>query len=447
MNLHITRYAVTEIPYMDSVKYFDGFSSSYYGSLLTGRGAGDISGHSFIGLYPHHIIRYRDGHFEIESEKGIEAVDKDFWEFLKDVYESIDFGSYDYPLNRCGAVGYFSYEGFRVIENIKSSKEESYTMPLFEMVIYNRYLVFNDREEKIFQIDIEYDEKSFIDRIHGNSGDHVAVRGIKTECSRDEYLDKINRIIEYILEGDVYEVCLTTEFRAGIEGNPYIIFKNLFLSNPAPFSAYLNFRDITVLCNSPELFIRCIDKDIESRPIKGTAPRGSNSESDIENREKLLSSGKDEAELAMIIDLLRNDIGKVCRTGTVMVADSRRIEAYENVFQLIGIIRGELDEGLNYIDLLRAVFPGGSITGCPKIRSMEIIEELERYRRNIYTGTIFMLNKKFFQSNIVIRTAVVSGETIFFNSGGAITIDSNPADEYDEMIQKVKNIMRVMSWS
>ena len=155
-------------------------------------------------------------------------------------------------------------------------------------------------------------------------------------------------------------------------------------------------------------------------------------------------SEKDQAELYMIIDLLRNDIGKVCRPGSVRVLDRKRIEAYENVYQLIGIVEGELEDDKDYVDLLRAVFPGGSITGCPKIRSMEIIDELETFRRNIYTGTIFHFNREFFQSNIVIRTAIVNGNRIFFNSGGAVTIDSVPEDEYDEIIHKVRNIMKVI---
>ena len=148
----------------------------------------------------------------------------------------------------------------------------------------------------------------------------------------------------------------------------------------------------------------------------------------------------------MIIDLLRNDLGKVCKKNTVKVKNRKRIEAYENVYQLIGIVEGELEDNKNYIDLFKAVFPGGSITGCPKIRSMEIIEEQERYKRNIYTGTIFNLNKKQFLSNIVIRTAVACNNKIFINSGGAITIDSVPENEYNEILYKIKNILSVMGF-
>ncbi len=344
----------------------------------------------------------------------------------------------------CGPLGYFSYDAFHTIEKIAVSTRESYAMPIFELVFYSRYVYFDMEGRRAWAIEVDYAGREPMTGTHGMRRGIPSVRNLTPECSREEYVDKVKRIKEYIREGDVYEVCLTQEFSADFTGDPFPVFRSLYEKNPAPYSAYLNFRDFTALCNSPELFIRCAGRRVETRPIKGTAARGRDPVEDARNRERLLGSPKEEAELAMIVDLLRNDLGKVCRTGSVKVIDSRRIEAYENVFQLIGIVAGELEEGIGYADLLKAVFPGGSITGCPKVRSMEIIEELETWRRNLYTGSIFIMNREMLRSNIVIRTAVVSGGKIFINSGGAVTLDSVPEDEYAEVMVKVSNIMKAI---
>jgi len=446
MNLKLSGFTCRETAYREPLDFFEKYSRLYYSSLLTGRGAPDNSDFSYIGLYPNIIIRYRDGVFEIERETGVEKFEGDFWNTFHDLYDTVNFSDFAYPVNLCGPVGYISYEALHTIEKIESRTEKSYSMPVFEMVLYNRYIFFDNRQRRSYVIDLDFAEKGRISKKSGHQTEGQEVTGLEAECTREGYIDKVKRIKEYILEGDVYEVCLTQEFRADFHGDPFRLFRNLYTKNPAPYSAYLNFRDFTALCNSPELFIRCRDRRVETRPIKGTAPRGKTFSEDGLIREKLRTSEKEGAELAMIIDLLRNDIGKVCRTGTVKVLDSRRIEGYENVYQLIGVVEGELDEGMDYVDLLKAVFPGGSITGCPKVRSMEIIEELESYKRNLYTGTIFIGNKKMFQSNIVIRTAVISGGKIFINSGGAVTIDSVPEDEYSEVLLKVSNIMKAIGY-
>ncbi len=433
------------MPVIDPVEFFRDYSDYYYSTILTGRGPDDISEYSFIYLFPHTILRYSDSRFEAETESGYEIIDEDFWEYLQTVYQMLDYDRLEYPSSVCGAVGYFSYDGYHTIEKIKSRTQNSYKIPLLELVVYNRVIFLDHRKGKAFRIDFEYEEGSLI-RKKNPVTEGIKAGEIEKECSREEYIEKVRRIKEYIVEGDVYEVCLTQQLSAGFKGDPYRLFENIYRNNPAPFSAFMNFRDAVFISNSPELFIRCSEKRVETRPIKGTAPRFSAPLEDRESREKLLASEKDQAELFMIIDLLRNDMGKVCRTGSVKVIDSKRIEPYENVFQLIGIVEGELEKEKNFIHLLKAVFPGGSITGCPKVRSMEIIEELETYRRNIYTGTIFHFNRKIFTSSIVIRTAVISGGKIIINSGGAVTIDSDPVLEYEETIHKIKNIMKALGF-
>ena len=209
-------------------------------------------------------------------------------------------------------------------------------------------------------------------------------------------------------------------------------------------SAYMNYGNLKIACNSPELFLKGDKNKIETRPIKGTINRGKNTEEDQKNCKILLDSEKDQAELFMIIDLLRNDLGKVCEYGSIQVLEAKRMEAYQNVYHLVGIIMGILRKKNSYWDLLKASFPGGSITGCPKVSSFKIIEELETFSRNIYTGTIFMMNREYFISNIVIRTAVFINDNFFLNSGGAITIDSSPEAEYEEINHKLTSMMEIL---
>jgi para-aminobenzoate synthetase component 1 len=191
--------------------------------------------------------------------------------------------------------------------------------------------------------------------------------------------------------------------------------------------------------------LRAEDAWVETRPIKGTVPRGSNEEEDLRLRMQLAHSEKDDAELSMIVDLLRNDLGKVCQVGSVRVREHKRIEGFANVWHLVSLVEGRIRKEEDYASLVRACFPGGSVTGCPKIRSMEIIDELETYRRNLYTGMLFIANDRRMDSSIVIRTIIATGGTLYFSVGGAIVYDSVPEGEYDETLAKAQSIMKVLT--
>lgn len=278
-----------------------------------------------------------------------------------------------------------------------------------------------------------------------DESDTYGIENLVWENEHDQYISKVKKIQDYIRNGDVYEVNLTQQVSGDFSGNAYSIFQKLFCLNDAPYSCYFNLGNLKIISNSPELFLRAMDKKVETRPIKGTISRSNDDQQDIKNKNELLGSAKDQAELFMIVDLLRNDLGKIAKIGTVTVKHAKKIEAYKNVYHLVGVVEGEMKSNFDYIDLIKATFPGGSITGCPKIRSMEIIDELETYTRNLYTGSIFMMNKTYFNSNIVIRTIIIENNKIFINSGGAITIDSDPESEYREMKTKLKNIMEILT--
>jgi len=268
--------------------------------------------------------------------------------------------------------------------------------------------------------------------------------GFKSNFKKPNYLRAVEQIKEYIAAGDVYQVNMSQRFEMGFEGDTFNLFSTLYNNNPAPFFAYINAGDHQIVSTSPERFLLQTAERIETRPIKGTRPRGKTPEEDKQLGQELSQSKKDDAELSMIVDLLRNDIGKVCRAGSVRVAEHKRLEAYQNVYHLVSIVEGALDRGCDAIDLLKATFPGGSITGCPKIRTMEIIDELEPHRRHIYTGSIGYISfHDTMDLSIAIRTATIYNHKIVFSVGGGIVFDSDPADEYEETIHKGRTLMEV----
>ena len=270
--------------------------------------------------------------------------------------------------------------------------------------------------------------------------------GFSSNFDRPGYMDAIERIKAYIRSGDIYQVNMSQRFEGAFSGDSYALFLDLFKDNPAPFFAFVQAGDHQVVSTSPERFIKLEGDAVETRPIKGTRPRGRDKEEDLSLKKELEASFKDDAELSMIVDLMRNDIGRVCRAQSVCVREHKRVEAYKNVFHLVSLVEGRLDEGADAVDLVRATFPGGSITGCPKIRSMEIIDELETDCRHIYTGSIgYFSFHGTMDLSIAIRTATLAGGRAFFSVGGGVVYDSDPEDEYEETLHKSATLMRALA--
>ncbi|MBS2962373.1 aminodeoxychorismate synthase component I [Actinocrinis puniceicyclus] len=255
---------------------------------------------------------------------------------------------------------------------------------------------------------------------------------------RRVYLDDIAYAKAKLLAGESYEVCLTNVLRLPGPRDAFAFYRDLRACNPAPYSAFLSFGSVEVACSSPERFLKITrDRVVEAKPIKGTAPRGATPEDDARLREELRDSVKTLAENLMIVDLLRNDLSQVCVPGSVHTPALMRIESYATVHQMVSTIRGRLRDEISAIGAVRACFPGGSMTGAPKLRTMEIIDELEDEARGVYSGTIgFLACNGTADLNIVIRTAVLAGDELRIGAGGAIVLDSDPADEYDEMLLK-----------
>ena len=268
---------------------------------------------------------------------------------------------------------------------------------------------------------------------------------LKSNFTKQEYIDSIEKVRQYIRSGDIYQANLTQRFEGKTKRSAFDIYSELREVGPTIFGGLLNFEDVQVISNSPERFIKVENRKIQTRPIKGTRPRGDNPEQDEFFKTELSNSEKDKAELLMIVDLERNDLGRVSEIGSVKVPELFKIEAYANVYHLVATIESEIDKDKDIYEVIKATFPGGSITGAPKIRAMEVIEELEPTRRNVYTGSIGYIGfDGLADLNIAIRTIVKKDDRITFQVGGGITWDSNPEDEYMETLHKAKSIMKTL---
>jgi para-aminobenzoate synthetase component 1 len=269
--------------------------------------------------------------------------------------------------------------------------------------------------------------------------------GLRSSFSKPAYIEAVKKIKDYIVSGDIYQVNLSQRFETDFAGDAFSMFKELYQTAPGPFYAFINAGDHQIVSTSPERFLKRSKENVETRPIKGTRPRGKDSSEDQIFSEDLLKSKKDDAELSMIVDLMRNDLGRVCCAASVRVTDHKRLEAYHNVFHLVSVVKGVLQADKDSIDLIKATFPGGSITGCPRIRSMEIIDELEPVRRHIYTGSIGYLSfHDTLDLSIAIRTATIYQNKMIFSVGGGVVFDSDPADEFEETLHKGRSLMSVL---
>ncbi len=360
-----------------------------------------------------------------------------------------------------GAMGYLSYDLFPFIERYERlHSKDDLELPDAYLAFHDTLLVYDHAlaqwslrgtpflrgREDISRL---FDERSReLDRRVRAQAESIAPRSTTPpmpNMSKDEYLGAVGRALEYIAAGDIYQVNLSQRFCAEIAEHPFELFTRLRRINPSFYGAYLSCEGHVVVSSSPELFLRREGDRIETRPIKGTRRRGSTREEDAELEHELATSEKDAAELAMIVDLERNDLGRTCSFGSVEVAEHRYIERLPTVFHTVSTVRGRLREGVSTMDILRATFPGGSITGCPKIRAIEIIDELEPTRRHVYTGAIGYIGfNEDLCLNIAIRTLVIKGTKVYFQVGGGIVADSSPEDEYEETLHKAAATLRAL---
>ncbi len=418
--------------------------------------------HSFMGAKPFVVIRTRGENIELVTSKGIARSKGDPFDALAVLLDRFNVaGDVDALPFTGGMVGYFAYDLGRFIERLPCTVEDDQEFPELYGAFYRKVIVHDHRTGGWYLC-----VTNFAGLPEINAGKEAAKTArrfeallatpppeppppptaeMETNFTRDEYLRAVDRALEYIRAGDIYQVNLSQRFRTNRIEHPVQTYMRLRKRNAAPFAAYFGFDDIQVLSTSPERFLRVRGRNVETRPIKGTRPRGKNDEEDRRMREELQASVKDRAELNMIVDLERNDLGRVCEYGSVEVTRHAAIESYATVHHLVSTIEGTLRPEVGVVDLLKASFPGGSITGAPKIRSMEIIDELEPTARNLYTGSIgYIRFDGDADLDIVIRTVLAGPKKLSFQVGGGIVADSDPAAEYEETLHKGRAIFQAL---
>jgi para-aminobenzoate synthetase component 1 len=352
-----------------------------------------------------------------------------------------------------GAMGYFAYDLARRIEKLPVIAEAAEELPDMAVGLYRWAVIVDHLKQQSWLVGYDLEEDQIAELVEQFSQLHTTTSTMDfrvleaptSNMTREVYAEAFAKVKRYLMEGDCYQINLTQRFVSPCEGDPWSAYQALRRINAAPFSAYLNLPQVQVLSSSPERFLQVTNGHIETKPIKGTRPRKHDPKQDLQQIALLASSEKDRAENLMIVDLLRNDIGKCCRKGTVTVPKLFAIESYATVHHLVSTVCGELADNQHALDLLRSCFPGGSITGAPKVRAMQIIEELEPHRRGIYCGAIGYIGYDGnMDTNIVIRTLVHNQGNIRFWVGGGIVNDSVEAEEYQECFDKAAALLKLL---
>lgn len=406
----------------------------------------NLGNYSIIAYSPYLTVKQENGFLFVNNEKKEESFESFMSEYLKDNQES---NPYTLPIIS-GCIGYLSYDYGRKFENINSKHSHLQEMPEAYFCFYENFIIEDLENKKIY---ISSKSESGLDDIENiiNNPELSSVLKKKysssytSDFSKENYMNAIESMMNYIIEGDIYITNMTRQIKIKSDKKPYKVFEDLRANNPSPFGGYINYDEFQIICASPERFIQMENGKIETRPIKGTIRRGENSAEDEKLKLELSESQKDRSELLMIVDLERNDLNRVCIPGSVKVTENFAIEEYATVFHLVSTVQGTLRPEYDIMDLIKSVFPGGSITGAPKIRAMEIIDELENSPRGLYTGSIgyISLDGKC-DLNIVIRTAIHKNGEYHLGVGGGITCESDSEAEYYETSQKAKAILRAL---
>jgi len=353
-----------------------------------------------------------------------------------------------------GAIGYFAYDLARRFERLPEVATDAEQIPEMAVGLYDwalvvdhgrrrSFLVSSDRRPHTRQVWPELLQRLGVPGEPTPDSPFVLEEELRPNLTRRDYDERFERIQTYIRDGDCYQVNLAQRLAAPARGDAWGLYRALRELSPAPFSAYLHTPQARILCSSPERFLRLTGDWVETHPIKGTRPRARDPATDRSGAQALASSAKDRAENLMIVDLLRNDLGRVCATGSIRVPRLFQVESFANVHHLVSTVTGRLTQGRNALDLLRACFPGGSVTGAPKLRAMQIIEELEPHRRGVYCGSIgYIGHDGGMDLNIAIRTLVHNGHSLRCWAGGGIVADSTADAEYRETLDKASAMLR-----
>jgi para-aminobenzoate synthetase component 1 len=443
--------------------------------LDSGMDPAKLGRYSFVGSDPFLVLKSRGDELTLLGSGREEIRTGSPFTLLGELMEEyrLDADGAPTPLAG-GAVGYLGYDLCHFIERVPSMARDDLHLPECCLGFYDVAITFDHLHHRAFIVSSGFPEQDEGPRLrrarerlsqvkaalevcprrstrqHPNRPLPPSAPGgggmaLRSNFTHDDYLRAVAVARDHITAGEIYQVNLSQRFDGHLAVDPWGLYQRLRSINPAPFAACLHLDEVKVLSASPERFLKVDGDRVETRPMKGTRPRGRSETEDAALARELRDSIKDRAENVMIVDLERNDLGRVCRIGTVNVSELCTLERYPTVFQLTSCVEGRMADGKSPVDLLQACFPGGSVTGAPKVRAMEIIDDLEPTRRGIYTGSIGYLGfGGQMDLSIVIRTIMVKGDRVYLQVGGGIVYDSDPEEEYQETLHKAEALFQAL---
>jgi anthranilate synthase component 1 len=445
---------------------------SRYSFLLESVEGGErIARYTFAGAHPEEVFRYANGACVLESRDRMVWEERDPVTFLRARMERFrPVRLPGLPPLVAGAIGYFSYDMVRLIERLPKRLRDEIGLYDAQLMFYHGILAFDHVQHRLWIVRNVYTDGDGSLRAKYNEAvrriretrellelpspaeqpaksakNRVAPLRVRSNFRRAEYLEAVRKSKNYIRAGDIFQVVISQRFSAETHAEPFQIYRELRALNPSPYLFFLRMNDVAVVGSSPEMLVKVQGRDVFYRPIAGTRWRGKDEAEDQRLEKEMLASEKERAEHIMLVDLGRNDLGRVCEYGSVRPEKLMTVERYSHVMHLVSSLRGRLREDVDCFDALMACFPAGTVSGAPKVRAMEIIEELERTRRGIYAGGVLYLD---FAGNldscIALRTMVVKNGVAYVQAGGGIVADSTPRGEYDESVNKSKALFKAL---
>lgn len=414
--------------------------------------------YSFIAVNP--IAELKGNNEEYTAQYVNEEPQKEKGSVLLKLKEMMPIQNGDYPFSFFGgAIGYFGYDTAFYNEKIGESLKDDLNMPEVHVFFYDNFIVFdhllqkvtivaidlfnNGRSEEEMQNIVKQIEKEITQSIPFTDEEAVAVK-FQPTIEKQQFIEMVETAKEHIEKGDIFQVVLSQRFKAPFEGNPFSLYRKLRTSNPSPYMFYVEFDEYTILGTSPESLVKVQNRIVTTNPIAGTKPRGKTKEEDNQIEQLLLNDEKEIAEHRMLVDLGRNDIGRVSKIGSVQVSKYMTIERYKHVMHIVSEVTGELHDDVHVLDVLTSCLPAGTVSGAPKIRAMQIINNLEQTKRGVYAGAIgYISSNGNMDLALAIRTMIVKDQHAYVQAGAGVVYDSIPQSEYEETLNKAKALLEV----
>jgi len=455
-----------------AISIFQKIRTKSFQFLLESAVSGESFGRYSIMGYSDRAISCKNGNiveYNGMEKKQILGFDNPF-DYIKDIFNSnIAFSNPNLPPFVNGLVGSIGYDSIQYFENIKLPEKDELLLNDFDFIYVDRAIIYDNLQHKIYLVaSPKIDKDKTVEELYEKSVniiDELLLKindkeqrtepfivkhengkiAYKSNFTKEKYENSVNKAKDYIYKGDIFQLVLSQRLRIPVEGDSFNLYRALRVINPSPYMFYLKINDVEVIGSSPEIHVKLENEKVGVRPIAGTRPRGKSSLEDKENEIDLLNDEKEIAEHIMLVDLGRNDLGRVCQGGSVLVEDFKNVEYYSHVMHIVSHVTGKLCTRYNQFDLIKATFPAGTVSGAPKIRAMDIIGELEPERRGIYSGMIgYFTYDKNFDSCIAIRTMIVKNGNLYLQAGAGIVSDSIPEKEYFETIHKMKALTKAV---